>query len=259
MLRSKLSRIFDCARRGRGCGGGFARGLLAALMLSGTAGLKAESAELPATPKVRIVLVGDSTVTDTNGWGAGFKSFVTDRAECINTAANGRSSRSFIREGRWTNALALKGDYYLIQFGHNDEPGKGDRTTDPQTTYREFMTRYVDDCRAMGAHPILVTSLTRRQFGADGKIHSSLIPYVDVVKALAAEKQVPLIDLHARSLELCEQMGRENCLSFSPLKNTNQVDNTHLNAAGSVIFGRLVVEDLARVAPELKPCFKPTQ
>src|SRR5262245_42336499 len=74
--------------------------------------------------KIRIVLVGDSTVTDNAGWGLGFKRFLTEGAECVNTAQGGRSSESFRREGRWTNALALKGDYYLIQFGHNNEPGK---------------------------------------------------------------------------------------------------------------------------------------
>ncbi|MFO1476473.1 MAG: rhamnogalacturonan acetylesterase [Verrucomicrobiota bacterium] len=226
----------------------------ALLLASIIAGVAAAAA---AGHKIRIVLVGDSTVTDTNGWGAGFKSLLSDRAECLNVAANGRSSRSYIREGRWTNALALKGDYYLIQFGHNDEPGKGDRSTDPQTTYREFMMRYVDDCRAIGATPVLVTSLVRRQFGPDGKIHSSLVPYVEVVKSIAAEKQVPLVDLHARSLELCEKLGKEQCLVFSPMKLTNQVDNTHLNAAGSPVFARLVAEELVSAVPALAPCFKP--
>jgi polygalacturonase/lysophospholipase L1-like esterase len=207
--------------------------------------------------KIRIVLVGDSTVTDKQGWGVGFKRFITDKAECINTAAGGRSSKSFINENRWAQALELKGDYYLIQFGHNDEPGKGDRSTEPNTTYREFMTRYVDEARAIGAKPILITSLVRRQWdkSGSGKINSSLIPYVEVVKQIAKEKNVPLIDLHASSKELCEQWGKEKCLEFSPVKDNNQPDNTHLNAKGSVIFARLVVEELGRVVPELKSCF----
>ena len=137
--------------------------------------------------KIKIILVGDSTVTDKAGWGAGFKQFLTDRAECINTSAGGRSSKSFIGEGKWTSALALKGDYYLIQFGHNDEPGKGpDRETQPETTYREYMTRYVDEARAIGAKPVLVTSLVRRAWdkSGSGKINSSLIPYVEAVKKI---------------------------------------------------------------------------
>ncbi|MGB8225280.1 MAG: glycosyl hydrolase family 28 protein, partial [Sedimentisphaerales bacterium] len=149
--------------------------------------------------------------------------------------------------------------YYLIQFGHNDEPGKGpERSTDANTTYREFMTRYVDEARAIGAKPILVTSLVRRQWdkSGSGKINSSLIPYVETVKKIAKEKNVPLVDLHARSKELCEQWGKEKCLQFSPVKDNNQPDNTHLNAKGSPIFARLVVEELIRAIPELKPCFR---
>ena len=111
------------------------------------AGAMAEPAQpmaAAAAPNIRIVLVGDSTVNDGGGWGYGFKQYLTTNAECINTAANGRSSKSFMAEGRWTNALALHGDYYLIQFGHNDEPGKGtDRETDPATTYKQNLERYV--------------------------------------------------------------------------------------------------------------------
>ena len=178
-----------------------------------------------AIRKVRLVLVGDSTVTDKQGWGLGFKRFLTDRAECINTARGGRSSKSFINEGLWTEALALKGDYYLIQFGHNDEPNKGDRTTDPNTTYREFMTKYIDETRAIGAKPILVTSIVRRQWdkSGNGKINSSLIPYVEAVKKLAKEKNVPLVDLHASSKQLCEQLGKEKCWSSAQSKTTTSL------------------------------------
>src|SRR5215469_13207962 len=154
--------------------------------------------------KIKIVLVGDSTVADRSGWGLGFKQFVdTNKAEVINVAAGGRSSMSFMREGRWTNALALKGDYYLIQFGHNNEPGKPGRSTD-MPTFVANMEQYVDDARANGAKPILVTPLTRRQWDPANpvKIKSTLEPYAVQVRKIAAEKKVPLIDLHARSLEL---------------------------------------------------------
>lgn len=223
--------------------------------------LKLENAQVVQSNterKLRIILVGDSTVTDSNGWGAGFKQYLKDNVECINTAANGRSSKSFIAEGRWAKALSLKGDYYLIQFGHNDEPGKGERSTEPNTTYRQFMTQYIDDSRAIGAKPIFVTSLVRRQWDKAGlgKINSSLMPYVEVVKQLAKEKNVPLVDLHARSKELCEQLGKEKCWEFSPIKDSNQYDNTHLNAKGSPMFGRLVVEELVKAVPELKPYFR---
>src|SRR5438105_1525148 len=169
--------------------------------------------------KVHIVLVGDSTVTDNAGWGKGFANAMKDDVEVINLSKGGRSSSSFIKEGSWKKALDLKPDYVLIQFGHNDQPGHGaDRETDPQTTYKQYMTQYVDEARAAGSKPVLVTSLSRRQWGPDGKIHSTLQPNADVVKEIAAEKHVPLIDLHARSIELYEKLGREGVNELSPTK-----------------------------------------
>src|SRR5882672_4629575 len=117
-------------------------------------------ASIAETAKIKIILVGDSTVTDNAGWGLGFKQFLTDGVECINTSQGGRSSESFRREGRWTNALALKGDYYLIQFGHNNEPGKPGRSTD-MPTFVSNMVSYVESAQAIGAKPMLVTPLTR--------------------------------------------------------------------------------------------------
>jgi pectinesterase len=210
--------------------------------------------------KVRIVLVGDSTVTEKAGWGLGFSQLITDRVECINTAVGGRSSKSFRDEGLWTNALALKGNYYLIQFAHNNEPGKPGRSTD-MPTFVQDMKNYVDEARAIGAKPILVTPLTRRQWdkSGNGKIKSSLAPYAEEVRKIAAEKDVPVLDLHARSIELCESLGREGCLAFSPMKEVDgkkAVDGTHLNAQGSMMFARLVVAELRKVIPELSSCFR---
>jgi pectinesterase len=215
------------------------------------------SPELPR--KIQIVLVGDSTVSDKSGWGPGFKQNLTDRAECFNAAANGRSSKSFINEGKWTNALALKGDYYLIQFGHNDEPGKGPERETDLPSYHKYMARYVDETLAIGAKPILVTSLTRRQFNKSNpaKIKPNLDPYVAEIKKVVEEKKVPLLDLHARSIEACEKLGRDGCVAISPMKSdngTNAVDNTHLNDKGSAIFGRIVAEDLVRLVPDLAVC-----
>ena len=207
--------------------------------------------QTPSPRPIRIVLVGDSTVTDRSGWGYGFKLFAGDGIECVNLAAGGRSSKSYIEEGKWKEALARKGDYYLIQFGHNDEPGKGpDRETDPKTTYREYMSRYVDDVRGIGAQPVLVTSLTRRHF--EGRaIVSTLTPYVEAVKALAAEKNVLLIDLHARSIEQAETMGDEAWAPYSSRLATGGVDRTHLNSKGSTLVARLVVSELRRLVPAL--------
>ena len=226
--------------------------LLCALGCVGAA-ISAQDAGSSKPRMVRIVLVGDSTVTDDSGWGAGFKQ-IARGAEVINIAANGRSSKSFIAEGRWTTALDARGDYYLIQFGHNDEPGKGpERETDPGTTYRANMARYVDEARAIGATPILVTSLVRRLFNPDGTIRTTQTPYVDAVRALAAEKKVALVDLHAISKTDAEHAGDEVWADLSPRDDKGQVDRTHLNAKGSEVVGRMVADALRAAVPALAP------
>lgn len=169
---------------------------------------------------------------------------------------------SFMKEGRWEKALALHGDYYLIQFGHNNEPGKPGRSTD-MPTYVADMNRYVDEARAAGATPILVTPLSRRQWDPahPDRIKSSLVPYAEEVKKIAREKHVPLIDLHDRSRALYEQLGYDKCLEFSPSKTVDGKtvpDHTHLNPKGSVMFARLVIEELKTEVPSLASCFRST-
>jgi polygalacturonase len=229
--------------------------MVAGVLLVAIESTPAQTNVPPAEKKIRIVLVGDSTVNDAGGWGRSFKEFLTGNLECINTAANGRSSKSFIDEGRWKAALALKGDYYLIQFGHNDEPGKGpERETEPNTTYYQNMTRYVHDARAIGAKPVLVTSLTRRTFdqSGNGKIVSTLTPYVAAVRRLAAAEQVPLVDLNASSTAYCEEIGPARAAGFNPIVK-GKSDATHLNAQGQLIFARQVVVALRQAVPELAP------
>jgi lysophospholipase L1-like esterase len=254
---------------------------LVALLCLALFALSGGAADAPASrpDKLRIVLVGDSTVTDATGWGVGFKACLSDSVECINLAKGGRSSKSFLAEGLWQPALDLKPDYVLIQFGHNDMPGHAAaKVTDPNTTYRANMERYVDEALAAGIQPVLVTSLSRRQWGSDGKIHSTLVPYVEVVKQIAAEKKIPLIDLHARSIELYERMGKAATLKISPLKSAEPTtegsetpaptpapttrssgyDGTHLNAAGSKLIGAIVAAELAKAVPALAPDIKVT-
>jgi pectinesterase len=230
--------------------------LLVAPMLIGGPATSSPHAQ-SSSPSIRVVLVGDSTVTDEVGWGAGFGRWATGTVEVINTAANGRSSKSFIDEGLWAKALAKRGQYYLIQFGHNDEPGKGpERETDPKTTYRSFMARYVDESRAIGAKPILVTSLVRRLYNEDGTIRTTQTPYVEAVRALAIEKHVPLIDLHAITLADAENAGDDVWADLSPRDDKGQVDRTHLNAKGGDVVGRMVAEALRKAVPELAAGFR---
>ncbi|HEX8774874.1 MAG TPA: glycosyl hydrolase family 28 protein [Pyrinomonadaceae bacterium] len=214
-----------------------------------------------AAAKLRIILVGDSTVTDRDGWGAGFKHHVAPEVEVINMARGGRSSKSYINEGWWRQALDLRGDYYLIQFGHNDQPGKGpERETDPATTYAEFMARYVEEARAAGAKPVLVTSLVRRGAWKDGRINSDLTLYADAVKKLAAEKGVPLIDLHALSIDYINAMGMQKSLELGKMKPDGRggeaIDNTHLGERGSEAMGQLVVNELRKIEPRLAAYIK---
>jgi len=134
--------------------------LASLLSLGSIASAQTAAPSAPAAPtKVRIVLVGDSTVNIGGGWGASFCALTTANVDCVNVARNGRSSKSFYNEGLWKGALDKHGDYILIQFGHNDMPGKGpDRETDPETTYAANMRRYIQEARAAGARPVIVTS-----------------------------------------------------------------------------------------------------
>lgn len=199
----------------------------------------------------RIALVGDSTVTEKSGWGVGFESWIKEDAALVNAARGGRSSKSYRAEGHWSEILRHRPTHILIQFGHNDVPGKGlDRETD-LPTFRANMARYVDEARAAGAKPILVTPLTRRSFSADGHIRSDLADYAEATRQVVVEKNVPVIDLHAKSVALLDRLGPSINPAISPVKNDDTIDKTHLNAAGSALFGALVAEELRRVAPEI--------
>lgn len=226
------------------------RGHVGSLLLLLLASLTAT----PAAHAVHIVLVGDSTVSETDGWGPGFATFLDKDAKLSNRAKNGRSSASFIKEGLWDEALALDGDYYLIQFGHNDEPGKPGRSTEPDE-YRTLLTRYVDDARAKGAVPVLVTPLVRRTFddpANPSRLVSSLDARAEIVRGIARAKKVPLVELHDRSLALCERLGPAGCAPLSPRTKDGATDTTHLSAAGATVFGEIVADELRRVVPELE-------
>lgn len=216
--------------------------------------LAAVAARQMPRPAIKVVLIGDSTVNDEGGWGPGFRASFGPEIQVINLARNGRSSKSFRDEGLWKPALAERPDYILIQFGHNDGPGKGpDRETDPQTTYRENMIRYVDEARAIGAKPVLITSIARRLFTEDGKIRpDSLVPYVDVVRRIAAEKNVPLIDLYELTRAQAEKAGPVGALEIGRKLPNGQQDTTHLGPKGQREIGRMVAREFARLEPAVQ-------
>jgi len=205
-------------------------------------------------PPVRVVLVGDSTVNDEGGWGSGFRGWFGKGVEVVNLARNGRSSKSFRDEGLWAPAVAGKPDYIVIQFGHNDGPGKGaDRETDPQTTFRENMTRYVAEARAAGAQPVLVTSIVRRVFTAEGKIkRDSLVPYVEAVRELAMELKVPLVDLYRETLAQAERLGPDGCAEIDARLPDGKRDSTHLGPRGREEIGRMAAQEFVKLMPAMR-------
>jgi lysophospholipase L1-like esterase len=208
-------------------------------------------------PRTRIALAGDSTVTDKAGWGAAFAKLLGANAECFNFAGGGQSSKSFRDTGNWKKVIDSKPAFVLIQFGHNDMPGKGPkRETDPATTYPENLGRFIDEARAIGAQPILVTSLTRRTF-IDGKIRGELKPWADAATKVAAEKKAPLVDLFTRSVDLHNKLGPTESDTFNPPgKDAKTTDHTHLNAHGAAVIAKIIADELRKVAPECAKLLK---
>ncbi len=206
------------------------------------------AAEIPV-----VVLIGDSTVTTDKGWGAAFAAMLDGRADVHNFAVGGRSAKSYTDENRLAGALAVRPDYVFIQFGHNGQPGKGDyRETDPKGSYRDYLRRFVADIRAAGAEPIIVSSLTRRHFGPDGRIESTLGPWAEGARAVATESHVPFIDLHAASIELHNQLGESRSAEF----DYESGDRTHLNEAGARTIAGLIfdaLEDIDHPLAALRP------
>jgi PelA/Pel-15E family pectate lyase len=209
-----------------------------------------------AAGQTKIVLVGDSTVNDEGGWGTGFRASLDPaHVRVVNLALNGRSSKSFRDEGAWAKVAPEKPNYVLIQFGHNDQPGKGpERETDPATTYRANLTRYVDEVRAMHATPVLVTSIVRRNFDSQGHIkRDPLFDYAEATRQVAEEKEVPLIDLYRITLAQSEKMGPAATERFDRLDANKKPDHTHLSALGQKEIGVIAARDFTAIAMELRP------
>jgi lysophospholipase L1-like esterase len=205
---------------------------------------------------MHIVLVGDSTVTDAVGWGAAFAKGLSADVRCTNKARGGASTKSYYEGTKlWQEALALKPTHVVIQFGHNDIPGKGPkRETDPKTTFRENLTRYVTEARAAGAKPILVSSVTRRNF-LDGKLVDLLADYAGAAKEVAVKEKVAFLDLHARSVAAVVKLGEEGSAELGPMKNGKR-DNTHFSAMGAEWAAGLVTHELRHAVPESAAWFR---
>jgi lysophospholipase L1-like esterase len=216
----------------------------------------------------KIVLVGDSTVATEGGWGPGFCADFNKKIDCVDVALNGRSTKSFVDEGAWKKALELKGDYYLIQFGHNDQKPDVARHTDANGSFQDYLRRYVADVRAIGGVPILVTSLSRRNY-KDGKLVEDLNDYAVATRKVAEEEYITLIDLNQMSTATLRKMTQEQADQFNATthpdakaENPGAVaaggkatppDRTHLNDEGKKVFGRMVADAIVKTRVELGP------
>jgi lysophospholipase L1-like esterase len=214
-----------------------------------------------STEHITLFLAGDSTVTDSSesgfpfsGWGQMLPAYFRHDVAIANHAIGGRSSKSFIAEGR-LEAIASEikeGDYLFIQFGHNDQKTDEHRHTDPATTYPEHLRKYIDAARSVNAVPVLVTSVHRRFFEESGRLKDTHQAYLDAVRQLAAEEDVHLIDLAEKSKRLFEEAGPEGTKSIflwgAPGEWMNASggvkDNTHFQEEGSLKIAGLVVEGI---------------
>lgn len=177
----------------------------------------------------KVILVGDSTIAVASGWGSSFcGNHVTSALACLNLARGGRSSASYRAEGSWDLALAemrapgYQAVWVLIQFGHNDQPGKPGRSTDLATEFPANLRRYVAEARAAGARPVLVTPLIRRQFEG-GVLQNDLEPWAAAIRRVAAETGTPLVDLNARSAAAVQALGPALSARFAQAAPSPQV------------------------------------
>ncbi len=254
----------------------------------------------PAKRNITIFTIGDSTMANKKlegenperGWGQMLSRYFTDDITIDNHAVNGRSSKSFIDEGRWDAVLSKiqKGDYVFIQFGHNDEKDDPNRHTDPGTTFDANLKKFVEDTRAKGGIPVLFNSIVRRNFGkADGNAVANAIKQDDIrngidpkapkdsieegatlidthgaylisPKNVAKELNVTFIDLNSLTHKLVEGMGPQKSKELYlwvepktvPALPNGREDNTHLNVHGASVVAEMAVKAVAEAIPELQ-------
>lgn len=211
---------------------------------------------------ITIYLAGDSTMSDKNsraypetGWGMPFALFFDTTVTVKNIAKNGRSTKTFITEGLW-NQISTQleaDDYVFIQFGHNDEsPAKASYT--PEADYKNNLRLFIKETKAKNAIPILITPVSRRKFNTAGQIEETHQVYSALVRDVAQEQQVQLIDLDIESRALFQELGPENSkMLFNQLKageNPNypegKIDNTHFNELGARKIAEIVLREIRK-------------
>ncbi len=216
--------------------------------------------------RITVYIAGDSTAANKEadkrpetGWGEAFPALVGPGIMVDNRAMNGRSTRTFIAEGRLDSIASTirRGDYLFIQFGHNDSKTDSERYTDPETEYPANLLRYVEAARSAGAVPVLLSPVVRRHFDDNGALKDTHGPYLASVKRLAARRGLPLLDMEARTRELLASLGPEASkklfLHLAPGENPNYpegiADDTHASPLGAERVAALVADELLRLAP----------
>ncbi|MFC5283583.1 rhamnogalacturonan acetylesterase [Pedobacter alpinus] len=210
---------------------------------------------------IHIFMIGDSTMANKTekaipecGWGQVLHYFFNDSVTVENFAVNGRSSKSFISEGKWAEVIAKvqKGDYVIIQFGHNDEKSDPARYTSPFDTYKTNLKKFMYETKEKGGIPILCTSMVRRHFNEDGTLIDTHGDYLTAAKQVAKETGVYFIDMEAKTKNLVEKMGPEKSkqlyLFFDsgiyPLRPIRLQDSTHLTQMGAFTVSGLAIEGI---------------
>lgn len=218
-----------------------------------------------AQEKATLFLIGDSTMADKkdpdknpeHGWGQMLPSLMTG-IEIQNHAVNGRSSKSFRTEGRWEPLLKQikKGDFVIIQFGHNDQKEQDSiRFTNPATQYRTNLERYVNEAREKGAIPILMTSIVRRNFNEKGVLIDTHGNYPLVMRMVANDLKVPFVDLQLLTEQMVIRYGPEKSkelyLHFEKGENAyypdGKNDDTHLSKLGAKLTAEMALKRLAEL------------
>ena len=221
---------------------------------------------------VTIYWAGDSTAAQNSiatwpqtGIGQEFERFLRGGVRVENFALNGRSTKSFMDEGH-LDAIAAQiqeGDFLFIQFGHNDEKDAPELHTDPDSTYPEFLSWYCDEAISRGAQPVLITPVSRRWWIPGPEMLYTHGEYPAAVRKLAAERNIPLVDLKTTSRNLYLELGEEKCAELfvvipkgeNPDFPEGHNDKTHFNAYGAEKIAGLVVDSLrtdARTAKYVK-------
>ncbi|WP_221583675.1 fibronectin type III domain-containing protein [Microbacterium sp. G2-8] len=214
-----------------------------------------------ATPTA--YLTGDSTMQTYDpywepqaGWGQVFDQFLTDDVAVDNQSIGGRSSRSFVEQGRLDEVLRSvhPGDYVFTQFGHNDATASvPERYTSPED-FRDYLRIYAEGTLQRGGTPVLVTPVSRLDYDADAGVFNESFPeYVQATKDVAAELDVPLVDLSASSRAFLDEVGYEDAHSVFlhvpagvyPNRPDGTKDDTHFQEYGAIQMARLVAQDVA--------------